>query len=292
MLKTIKAATVAVIAAQAGGTAARAADMSLPPMEASPMVEMGGGWYLRGDLSYSNFGYPGTAIIQPDPTTGQTNATAQQILNASNAHFGVLGATGGVGYAFNNWFRMDTTFDWRQPINNGVESTESCAGPAYNMTTTCLRSDKTQIQNWTGLLNAYGDLGNWGGLTPYIGGGLGITHLEAVAQEKWMWADGTPYGNSGQNTYCPSGSDPLTGATYCYIKGYPGGTGPQQTRNNFSWALMAGLSYDVFPHVKLDLGYRYVNMGVLDATNSQGQIVHRTVDTQEVRLGLRFTPDL
>ncbi len=171
-------------------------------------------------------------------------------------------------------------------------SQASCDGPAYNMTTTCLRSDTTKIQSWTGLLNAYGDLGNWGGLTPYIGAGVGVTHLEAVAEEKWMWNNGTPYGNSGPNNYCPSGSDPLTGGTYCYSKGYPGNTGPSQTRNNFSWAAMAGVSYDVLPRIKLDLGYRFLYMGVLGATNAQGQTVHRAVDSQEVRLGIRFTPDL
>ena len=34
-----------------------------------------------------------------------------------------------------------------------------------------------------------------------------------------------------------------------------------RTRWNFAWALMAGLSYDVTPNLKLDLGYRYLNMG-------------------------------
>jgi opacity protein-like surface antigen len=296
MRKTIHAATLALMASQMGGTlAARAADLSLPPLyqpEASPMVEFGSGWYLRGDVGYVNFGSPGTAVIQPNPFTGVTNATGQQILNDTSSHFGLLGATAGVGYQFNNWYRMDATFDWRQPINNGAESQASCPGPGYNMSTTCLRSDTTKIQNWTGLLNAYGDLGNWFGLTPYVGAGVGITQLHAVAGEKWMWNNGTPWGNSGPNNLCPAGADPLTGASYCYSLGYPGNVGPAQTRNNFSWALMAGVSYDVAPHVKIDIGYRYLNMGVLDATNPGGVVIHHTVDSQEVRAGLRFTPDL
>jgi opacity protein-like surface antigen len=143
----------------------------------------------------------------------------------------------------------------------------------------CYRVDTETVQTWTGLLNAYGDLGNWFGITPYIGGGIGLTHIRTSASENWFWNNGQSYGPA--NTYTSA-----TGVAFHY--GYLGNVGPSQNLNNFSWALMAGLSYDIAPHLKFDLGYRYLNMGSVTTGNS----VRVTVDSQEVRAGLRFTPDL
>ena len=124
-------------------------------------------------------------------------------------------------------------------------------------------------------------------MTPYVGAGVGVTELTARSSENFYFSNGAPYSSNGyNNTYCPS----TTSGSTCYVVGYPGATGV--TRTNFSWALMAGVSYDVLPHVKLDLGYRFLDMGNLPVATATGSIVHKEFDTQEVRLGLRFTPDL
>jgi opacity protein-like surface antigen len=40
-----------------------------------------------------------------------------------------------------------------------------------------------------------------------------------------------------------------------------GGYADNHSRWNFAWALMAGLSFDVTQNLKLDLGYRYLDLG-------------------------------
>jgi opacity protein-like surface antigen len=74
--------------------------------------------------------------------------------------------------------------------------------------------------------------------------------------------------------------------------GYRGPLPAHDIRTNFSFALMAGIAYDLGPHLKLDIGYRYLNMGSMTVVDANGNQARRTVDTQEVRAGLRWTPDL
>src|SRR3981189_3127224 len=91
---------IAAGAATLLSSAAFAADMAIappPPMYASPpVIEDFGGWYLRGDIGFSNqrvkkldwFSYP--TLLSLNQNTGFDTA-------------GIFGV--GVGYQFNNWFR-------------------------------------------------------------------------------------------------------------------------------------------------------------------------------------------
>ncbi len=286
------------------------------------MVEAGGGWYLRGDLGYSSVKVP---IGNPPVSVNEQTAPgpSQSIFGPGSSAYGGLNATVGAGYQFNNWFRSDATFDWRQQHTVSVNSYgQNCAiDSVHDVTTTtttyqvdsvtgavvaipttttqtnvpylnyandaCYKTDSVNVQSWTGLLNAYGDLGHWFGLTPYVGAGAGITHIQATANEMWYWDDGKGnYGGAGVNSYLSS----VANALIHY--GYPGNNGPTQICNNFSWALMAGVSYDLAPHLKLDIGYRYLNMGIVSVETNTGAVAHKTIDSQEVRAGLRWTPDL
>jgi opacity protein-like surface antigen len=212
----------------------------------------------------------------------------------------------GAGYQFNRWFRMDGTFDWHanQSVSlrtygvncaidipavtttTGGVSTTTPAYVKYN-NPACYAVDTAKVQSWTGLVNAYGDLGTWFRVTPYLGGGIGLTNIHASANEMYYWNDGLGnYGGAGVNSY----KSTVLNALIHY--GYPGNGGPSQVRTNFSWALMAGLAYDIAPHLKLDVGYRYLNMGAITVVDTSGNTVRKTIDAQEVRAGLRWTPDL
>src|ERR1700682_769114 len=95
-------------------SAAFAADMpsiAPPPNYGQPLVEDFGGWYLRGDIGFSNQrvsrldspGYHDPGITVP-PTIGLGFDAA-----------GIVGL--GAGYQFNNWLRADVTGEYRRHFN-------------------------------------------------------------------------------------------------------------------------------------------------------------------------------
>ena len=53
---------------------------------------------------------------------------------------------------------------------------------------------------------------------------------------------------------------------------------------NLAWALMAGIAYDVSPNAKIDMGYRYVNLGKFGSGTKSTAI-------NEYRIGFRYMID-
>ena len=284
MRKTIQAATVALLALPAGGfSSARAADMSPPPLypqEPAPLVEFGTGWYLRGDVGFNEF-------HMSTPYGGMTSP--------------LMGASIGPGYQFNNFFRVDATYNGLEPLTKSQTFTLPGTGAAYSIpapsglfprgcpvaadptipgnvfTTSCTANPWEKLQASAYLLSFYVDFGNWSGITPYVGAGLGASYLLSSANIDYKFMNGAPYGTGGHNNYCSFQGG--VGGLPCYFLGYTNDRGPGGSNINFAYALMAGVGIDVAPHVKLDLGYRFMNLG-------------SNVTTQEARAGLRITPDL
>ncbi len=90
---------IAAGAASLMSSAAFAADMAIaPPPYAPPIVEDFGGWYLRGDIGFSN-----QRVSRLNNALDVNATTSVQNLNFNTA--GIFGL--GVGYRFNNWFRTD-----------------------------------------------------------------------------------------------------------------------------------------------------------------------------------------
>jgi opacity protein-like surface antigen len=306
MRKTIHAAAAALLAWPVGGLAARAADMNMPPAydqgdEASPMVELGTGWYLRGDLNTQYTQVP-AKFLEP----------AQQLalygLPVAQGSIGVGGVGGdlGVGYQFNSWFRVDLTGDINPYLKrygptvifNGTTpmppiwdagqgstacvysvTTNSTTGAQQFTYTSCTASPYGSLTSQNYLLNGYVDLGTWWGMTPYVGAGAGVSYLDSSANVDYRYMNGKPYGNRGHNTNCVVDSGSSSGGATCFYYGYPMDRGPTYSGINFAWALMTGFAIDIGPHLKLDIGYRYKNLG-------------SGVYDQELRAGVRLTPDL
>src|SRR6267142_1310422 len=141
-------------------TAASAADMAIasPPMYAPPVVEDFGGWYLRGDIGFSN-----QRVRRLDNALDVNNTTSVQHLSFNTA--GIFGL--GVGYRFNNWFRGDITGEYRG--NSQFFGTDAVTFPGGFGTDT-YHATKSE---WVVLANGYVDLGTWWGVTPFIGAGVG-----------------------------------------------------------------------------------------------------------------------
>ena len=87
-----------------------AADMPIaapPPMYAPPAPPADfGGWYLRGDIGFSN---QRVDRVLDTNSAAYNNVTVNQTGNFSSAGIFDLGA----GYRFNNWFRADVTGQYR-----------------------------------------------------------------------------------------------------------------------------------------------------------------------------------
>jgi opacity protein-like surface antigen len=118
------------------------------------------------------------------------------------------------------------------------------------------------------LANGYVDVGTWHGLTPYVGAGVGVARLTMR---------GLTDTSSGQG-------------------GAAGGVASDSTTTGFAWALMTGVSYTINPRLKLEMGYRYLNMPKL----TSGPIVCTSVpdcfyerqsvkmSSSDVHIGMRW----
>ena len=111
-MRSVKYLAAAGAASLLLSSAAFAADMAIapPPLPYAPPVEDFGGWYLRGDIGFSN---------QNVKNVLDTNSAAYNNLAvAQTSSFGSAGIYGGgVGYRFNNWFRADITGEYRGKSN-------------------------------------------------------------------------------------------------------------------------------------------------------------------------------
>jgi opacity protein-like surface antigen len=223
-------ASLAGLLALGASAAAQAADLPAPHMPMPAPVEFAGGWYLRGDVGVSS--YDADKFNNP-AITGPTYY-GQDFGSGSFA-----GA--GVGYQFSNWFRADVTGEYRFSTGFRVLDREHYFNGSYGIT----GHEKTKGEFDAGvfMVNGYFDLGTWYGITPFVGAGVGYARLSMHGFE-----------TSTLNIY----DDPTIGT------GVSGGTIRDSHKGNLAWALHAGLAYDVTPNVKLELAYRYLNLG--DAT--------------------------
>lgn len=151
---SVLASCVAALAIMSGAQAL-AADYD-PPIfvEQAPEwvpVEIGSGWYLRGDVTYN----AGKLVNDLSPHNRSTQ----------HARFG---GDVGVGYHFNDFLRGDVTIGY-------------LGGDEFNNVPT--RSHGM----WNGLVNAYADLGTVVGLTPYVGVGAGVTYSHRSGLENWFF---------------------------------------------------------------------------------------------------------
>lgn len=238
-------------------------------------VEIGNGWYLRGDIGHSF----GTAANDPvnyriyDGVAGTyTPAAFTSSDFDDNYTWGV-----GVGYTFNSWIRADATFEGQQNDFSGTTVTAApCTGGPVG--TTCRSENSATATTYSVMANLYGDLGTFVGVTPYIGAGAGASRVE--------------WGNLTNTEYCVGGgcgAPPVLGTT----------THAGESSWRFTYALMAGLAYDISRNLKVDLGYKYrwidggdmfnfdAASAAAGATGVQGK--DEGFHQHEVKVGLRYS---
>lgn len=219
--------------------------VELPPsdgqmMETLPAVTPccgGSGWYLRGDIGYA---------VNNDPTG---TFSGNDFVNESWDNSWIAGV--GLGYRFNDAIRVDLTGEYRAASD--VDTTDFAGGRQTG-----------ELQSNVILFNAYYDIANLSGFTPYVGAGIGGAYhrLDRINE-----IGATP---------------PAVTFTF----------------GDNKWALaaaaMAGVSYDVSENVKIDANYRYLYMGqahsstVTDVGVNADRVHFKDLSAHEFRLGMRY----
>jgi opacity protein-like surface antigen len=251
-----KKSVVAVIVSFAAAGVAHSADLAIPPL--APVQDFSG-WYLRGDIGFSN--------QQVGSLFNQNYSRFDSVTNIDKGFDAAPLFVLGVGYNVNNWLRFDVTGEYRARANfHGLDiGFTALPGPAGNN----FWPDRYTASKfeWTFLFNGYVDLGTWWNFTPFVGAGVGFTRNTI-----------TNFGDINVTTGI--GADAHSS---------------DASKWNFAWALYAGIGYRVTDALTLELAYRYINLG--DATtgtmvgftgNFDTPFEFRHLTSQDVKLGLRF----
>ncbi len=224
-MKIVAAAALASLAM--AWTPTQAADLfgtAAPPIADAPQVEVGTNWYIRGDLGIAQDQQPSlspTGVGLPSLIPAGTLVNGQSgfyPLNQNDMPAGFPstsisapygpGMTSrqtsidlGGGYKFNDWFRVDGTFEYRTGPGASLNTTVVCPAVAtalsntYGTPTTvagvttwayattpigysydqalCVGALNATTRSATTLINGYVDLGTYWNVTPYVGASVG-----------------------------------------------------------------------------------------------------------------------
>lgn len=205
--------TVALLA-----TSATAADLYLDPAPEISVTDPFGGWYLRGHLGMSNqrlgkLSHPGYAIVD-----------SHEFLDAGGFDSAPIGGVG-VGYQFNEWLRTDAFVEYRGKADF------SALDRYWDGAVWRPNEYDAKKSEWLIMANVYVDLGDYHGIVPYVGAGVGAS----------------------RNTISNFTDVDVSRPAVAYA-----GSDPQW---NLAWALHAGLGYQVNDRLTVDFGYSYLNLG-------------------------------
>ncbi|WP_040580667.1 outer membrane protein [Methyloferula stellata] len=223
-MASLKATLCAGVIALGAADLAQAADL-LPPPPPPPEPVAFGNWYIRGDVGVgiSNLSSPRSTLNPFNPAGGPAPVIARVGTNIGDAAIAGVG----FGYQFNNWIRFDATGEYRTSAAYRAVNTYTafCTGANF-----CQDSYTANVASGVFLANAYIDIGTWYGVTPFVGAGVG----------------GAIHKFSG-----------LTDI------GLGSGFSSDRNINTLAWAAMAGLDFNITPNLKLEISYRYLDMGKL-----------------------------
>ncbi|WP_352605731.1 outer membrane protein [Mesorhizobium sp. M0047] len=242
-------------------------------------VEVGSGWYLRGDIGYA-FSHP---FKHEETSSGPLDSFTDE----SSLFTGSIG----MGYHVNDYLRVE--------LNGGILPTDkfgehaklaaTCDGHTLQadgfgninsvpVSQACDLSDNASNKGYSIMANGYVDLGTYVGLTPYIGGGIGLAYNKYFRSIGARDCVETPTNSGG------------TGGFFCDDPaGYEGQT-DSEGKFNLAYSIGAGLSYQVTKNVSVDLGYEYFSVPSAKYVAFDGGAfnIRKGIDYQTVKLGLRY----
>ncbi len=226
-------------------------------------------WYLRGDVGYATH-------RESDIRELDANGFSQPLIDTEIDEAWTVG--GGIGMYFGHALRGDVTYDHR--MDTGVTGYK----PAGDLPDGNRSFD---VDSSVVLANLYYDIDMGTSFTPYMGFGLG-------------WASNRANEGTGDGWLTPAcGCTPINVPVVI----------ESETTQNFAWALMAGISIDLGGRggmkdvqdmasaFKLDLGYRYLDMGEVNtgeviaqhpSAQASGDPIIDDYNAHEFRVGLRY----
>lgn len=268
-LKSIVLAGAAAFIVIPGAFAADLGPLAPPMVQhmQAPVEDFASGWYLRGDVGvgrqqFESFDFTQTNNAFVWPASWRID---QQDIK-DTAFMGV-----GVGFQWNSWMRGDVTAEYRASTKvKAVGSyTEFCPGGR------CFDLYDADHQASVFMANAYLDLGTWWCLTPFVGVGVGgVRHNVAAIHDIGLISNGfSAFGYANED----------------------------KVNWDFAWAVHAGLAYSVTNNVKLEIAYRYLNMGNAESAvincnsaacaNTGGPAAFYTLtdlDSHDFKVGMRW----
>lgn len=245
-----------------------------PPVVELPPVEKFGGWYLRGDISVDLVDDFGTTYVGNSYTLSELD---------QGYNVGV-----GVGYQISEFLRADLTVERFASDFNGATVGGCASTGGVFIPGTCASVESAEFTAWSAMANAYIDVGHFSGLTPYVGAGLGASY---VSWDSYQSIDTCTRTNVVASACYAAGSA-------AYVAPGAGGTTSTRTTSyesdqswKFSYAFMAGLSYDLTENLKLDAGYKYMNIAsgpIINDIGGGASVDHEDLGIHAFRVGLRY----
>lgn len=217
-----------------------------------------GGWYLRGHIGMSNqrLGHLENAV--------NSAGNFEWLERGSFDSAPIFG--GGVGYKVNDYLRLDGIVEYRgkasfSALDRYPGNPDPVGGwPAGSNEYHAKKSELLLMAN------AYADLGNFHGITPYIGAGLGVSrntihHFRDV-------------------------NVPNQGVAY----------GDTKSDWQLAWALHAGVGIQATDRMTIDLGYSYLDLGnatthdviSYDGAQNVGPFKFKNITSHDFKLGVRY----
>ncbi|MER8386837.1 porin family protein [Mesorhizobium sp. M1428] len=132
-------------------------------------VEVGSGWYLRGDVSY---------LVQKSFKDEHFAFTPASFDEKEDPIFASIG----FGYHFNDYLRADLNVGYLP--GNKIDV-------GYNDGTT-VASATLKNYAFSGILNGYVDLGTYVGITPYLGAGVGVVQSKRRLSASYFTDNANP----------------------------------------------------------------------------------------------------
>jgi opacity protein-like surface antigen len=193
--------------------------LAFMPLGAAPAAAQPTWFYIRGDVG---------ASLSRDVSSFDSDLGTATV-------FG-----GGLGFKILPFIRTDLTVNYR----TGYEIDSSVSGVG------ALRAD---VNNLTGMFNAYFDFPEFWRLQPYIGGGIGVSYNQVDSSA----VNGIEF--SGDDT------------------------------TDLAWQAGFGTAISLIPGVALDLGYRYVDLGEIKTRSSAlGRSISGDLTAHELIAGIRI----